>query len=96
MVDALAAQETINEARACILNAVKIDPGLRALEGDVESAYHLLGGACEELKQGGTEYAHGAVAEAIDLLDTEESRFIAEDTGTLEDAIRLLAGISWD
>lgn len=38
----IAAQEEINEARACIWRAVKIDPGRRALEGDIESAYNLL------------------------------------------------------
>jgi hypothetical protein len=33
MSDHIATQETINEARACIWNAVKTDPGTRALEG---------------------------------------------------------------
>jgi hypothetical protein len=91
MSDHIAAQETINEACACIWNAVKIDPGTRALEGDVESAYSRLDEAREALKLDDIASAQSAVSEALELLRTEESRLIVEDIGALEDAIRLIA-----
>jgi hypothetical protein len=47
----IAARETINEACACIWHAVKIDPGSRALEGDVESACNRLGDARAALER---------------------------------------------
>jgi hypothetical protein len=93
MSNHIAAQETINEACACIWNAVKIDPGARALEGDVESAYSRLVEARDALKLDDIAYAQSAVTEALELLRTKESRLIAEDYEALEDAIRLIAGI---
>jgi len=93
MSNHIAAQETINEARACIWNAVKIDPGTRALEGDLESADSRLEEARDALELDDIASAQRAVAEALELLRTEESRLIAENIGALEDAIRLIAGI---
>jgi len=72
-----AAHETINEARASIWNAVKIDPGpggRRALEGDVESAYDRLAEAREALQLDDLGWARRAVDEALELLRTDESR----------------------
>lgn len=41
--------------------------------------------------------ARGEVAEALGFLRTDTSRLIiAEDTAALDDAIRVLEGISWD
>ena len=93
MSDHIPAQETINEACACIWNAVKIDPGTRALEGDVESAYSRLEDARDALKLDDIAFAQGAVSEALELLHSEESHLIVEDIGALKDAIRLIAGL---
>jgi hypothetical protein len=91
MSDQIAAQETINEACACIWNAVKINPGSRALEGDVETAYSRLEEARDALGLDDIGSAQSAVSEALELLRTDESRLIVEDIGALEDAIRLFA-----
>jgi hypothetical protein len=93
MSDHAAAQATINEAGARILDAVRIDPGRRALEGDVERAYSRLQEARDALELDDTASAQSAIAEALELLRTAESRLIAEDVGALEEAIRLIAGI---
>jgi hypothetical protein len=90
MSDASEARETINEARACLENAVKIDGGRRAMEGDVESAYDRLAEARDALDNHDVAWARRAVDEALELLRTEESRLIVEDIGALENAIRLL------
>ena len=97
-----AAQEAINEAGACIWNALKIDPGTRGvgwglfpagMKGDVEDAYNRLGEARDALNLNDIAGAQRAVAEALDLLRSEESRLLVEDTGALDDAIFLVAGI---
>ena len=41
--------------------------------GDIESAYHILEAARDALKDGDTSYARDAVAEALDLLRTDDS-----------------------
>jgi hypothetical protein len=95
--DHIAARETISEARAALLRAVKIDSGRRALEGDIEDAYNRLDEARAAVERpNDVAYARNAVSEALALLRTDESRLIAEDTDALEDAIRLLAAIHWD
>jgi hypothetical protein len=95
MSDRIAAREAINEARACIWNAAKIAGGARALEGDLESAYSRLEEARDALDLDDVAYAQRAVAEALELLRTEESRLIAEDIAALEHAIRLVSQMSW-
>jgi hypothetical protein len=95
MIDVLAAQEEINKARASIWRAVKIDQGRRALEGDIESAFHRLAEAGGWLKRDDIAQAQSTVAEAVELLSTEQSRLIAEDHDALDDAIGLLADIDW-
>lgn len=40
-------------------------------------------------------YAQNTVREAIGLLRTDESRFIAEHHDALDDAIRVLSRIDW-
>ncbi|HEY6693489.1 MAG TPA: hypothetical protein VI006_11610 [Solirubrobacteraceae bacterium] len=92
----IATQELINEARACIWRAVKIDPGRRALEGDLESAYSRLEAARTALEINDIGYARRALTEALDLLRTDEARLIAQDSDALEDAIRIVSSISWD
>jgi hypothetical protein len=89
----VAAQETINEARACIVQAVKIDAGRRALEGDIESAYERLEEARDAIGRGDIAWARSAVAEALELLRSDESRLIAEDHDALDAAIQLIAGL---
>jgi hypothetical protein len=91
MSDQLAVQEAINEARACLLNVVKIDAGRRALEGVIESAYDRLEEARDALKLGDVAPTLSALAEALDLLRTDEARLIAEDVGALDEAIRLIS-----
>jgi hypothetical protein len=94
MLAPVAAKATIAEARACILQAVKIDVGRRALEGDAESAYYRLEEAMRAVEPDPT-HARKMVSESVALLRTEECRFIAEDTAALEDAIAFLGGIDW-
>jgi hypothetical protein len=95
MTSHIAARETINEARAAINQAAKIDPGRRALEGDLESAYHILEEVTSALDLGDLAEASRRTAEALELLPTDESRRIAEDVDALEAAIRLVDGIDW-
>jgi hypothetical protein len=64
MSDHIAAHEAINEACACLWNAVKIDPGTRSLEGDVETAFSRLEEARDALKLDDIASAQSAVAEA--------------------------------
>lgn len=93
----IAAQEAISEARAHLWAAVKIDAGRRAMEGDIESANSRLEDALDWLRRGDVVEARGEVAEALGFLRTDTSRLIiAEDTAALDDAIRVLEGISWD
>jgi hypothetical protein len=90
MTDRIAVQAKINETRACLLQAVKIDAGRRALEGVIESAYYTLEEARDALQRGDVDGTRSALAEAGDLLRTDEARFIAQDDGALEDAMRLI------
>jgi hypothetical protein len=92
-MDLVTALEAINEARACILNAAKIDAGRRALEGDLQSAYDNLEEARDALNAGQVEEGVGALAEALDLLRSDESRLIASDLDSLDEAIRLIDGL---
>jgi hypothetical protein len=92
----IAAQEAISEARAHLWAAVKIDGGSRDMEGDIESADFRLQSASEWLRRGDVAEAQREVAEALELLRTEESRLIAEDLDALDDAVRVLDAVSWD
>jgi hypothetical protein len=92
----IAAQEAISEARAHLWAAVNIDPGRRAMEGDIESADTRLESASAWLRGGDVAEARDEIAEALELLRTEESRLIAEDLDALHDAIRVLEAMSWD
>jgi len=92
----IATQELINEARACIWRAVKIDPGRRALEGDLESAYSRLEEARTALETNDTGYARNALTEALDLLRTDEAPSSPRNNDALEDAIRIVSRISLD
>jgi hypothetical protein len=96
MPDLLDLQDTIVEARACLLHAVKIDAGRRAMEGDVEDADNRLDEALEAIQLGDLENARRAVDDARGLLQTRESAAIAVNRDSLVDAVRLLDGISWD
>jgi hypothetical protein len=96
MSDKSAACETINEARACLMHAVRMDAGRRAMEGDVESAYERLEEARDALERDDYPWARRAVDEALELLRTEESRRIVEDVSALADAIRLLGRLRFE
>jgi hypothetical protein len=92
----IAAQAAISEARAHLWAAVKIGAGRRAMEGDIERADSRLQSAREWLRGGDDAEALDEIAAAIELLRTEESRFIAEDPYALDDAIRVLQAMRWD
>ena len=95
MPEHLATRETIAEARAAIAQAAKIDRGRRAMKRALQHADMRLADALDAFGQGDADHARDAVNEAVDLLRTDEARYIAEDAGALEDAVRLLASISW-
>lgn len=91
----IAIKEKIAESRAAINQAVKIDAGRRALEGDIQSADMRLEDALEAIDDGRMDYASTAVSEAIAMLDSDEADLIAEDTNALNSAIHLLGAIDW-
>jgi len=66
MSDQVSIQETINEARMCLLNAVKLDAGRRALEGVIESAFERL----EEARDALTRGDWAVFGRAFDVLGT--------------------------
>ena len=88
MDDHLAMQDEIRTARACLWNAVKIDRGRRAMEGAIEDADGRLEEALDALTRGDLVWTRNALAEALELLRTDEARLIAEDGSALDDAIR--------
>lgn len=55
----------------------------------------MLDGVRDALALDDLGNAQELAAEPLNLMRSDESRFIAEDTAALDDAIRLLAGISW-
>jgi hypothetical protein len=93
MTDRIATQETINEARMCLLNAVKLDAGTRALDGAIESAYDRLEEARDALTLDDAASARRALTEALGLLREDEARLIAEDVRPLDEAIHLITGL---
>jgi hypothetical protein len=86
----------ISEARAHLWAAVKINAGRCAMEGDIARADIRLRSASEWLRGGDVAEARDDIAEGLELLRSEQSRFIAEDPDALDDAIRVLAAIRWD
>lgn len=95
MTGHIAAQETINAARASIRRAARIDAGRIALDGALQDADDRLGEVRGWLDEGDMQHAQSAVAEALELLRTEQARYIATKRDALEDAISLLASIGW-
>ena len=90
----IATQELINEARACIWRAVKIDPGRPALEGDLESAYSRLEEARTALEINDIGYARRVSPKPLTCC--APTKPAAQDSDALEDAIRIVSSISWD
>lgn len=91
----IAILETINEARAALRQAEKIDAGRNASgEGDIGDAGDFLADATSALGSDDLAHAAGAVSNALELLRGDQAAQ-AEDKAALADAIRLLAGIDW-
>jgi hypothetical protein len=94
--DHVAAHEAISKAREHLVAAVTLDLGRLAMEGDIEDADSRLGAASDWLRDGDVAEARREVSEAIELLRTSQSDFIAKDWNELDAAIRVLEAVGWD
>jgi len=76
----LSATDEIKIARALLRRAVSLPAGhVSAMNGDIEDAFSLLGGAATAVRIGNAADAADALAEALELLTSPEALRVAED-----------------